>query len=104
MCVRQSRSIPLRVVQRGGHPRVVGVAPQLPMGLLLVLMDRTRAGRAVVRRVALHERNVERKEVMTMAWNLLDRQRAMYVCRGCGTEIAYPQRFVRCPVCGIRLN
>lgn len=29
---------------------------------------------------------------------------AMYICRACGTEIAYPQRFVRCPVCGIRLN
>ena len=25
---------------------------------------------------------------------------AMYICRGCGAEIAYPQRFVRCPVCG----
>jgi DNA-directed RNA polymerase subunit RPC12/RpoP len=30
--------------------------------------------------------------------------RAMYICRGCGTEIAYPQRFLKCPVCGIRLN
>lgn len=29
---------------------------------------------------------------------------AMYICRGCGTEIAYPQRFRKCPVCGIRLN
>ncbi len=29
---------------------------------------------------------------------------AMYVCRGCGTEIAYPARFRKCPVCGIRLN
>lgn len=29
---------------------------------------------------------------------------AMYICRGCGTEIAYPQRFTKCPVCGIRLN
>lgn len=28
--------------------------------------------------------------------------RAMYVCRSCGTECAYPQRFVRCPVCGIK--
>lgn len=32
------------------------------------------------------------------------RRWAMYVCRGCGTEIAYPQRFIRCPVCRIRLN
>lgn len=30
--------------------------------------------------------------------------RAMYICRGCGTEIAYPQRFLRCPVCKIKLN
>ena len=29
---------------------------------------------------------------------------AMYICRGCGAEIAYPQRFVRCPVCGIKYN
>lgn len=28
---------------------------------------------------------------------------AMYICRGCGAEIAYPDRFVKCPVCGIRL-
>ena len=26
---------------------------------------------------------------------------AMYVCRGCGTECAYPSRFKKCPVCGI---
>lgn len=29
---------------------------------------------------------------------------AMYICRGCGGEIAYPQRFTRCPMCGIRLT
>ncbi|WP_268788635.1 hypothetical protein [Rathayibacter sp. Leaf296] len=29
---------------------------------------------------------------------------AMYICRGCGGEIAYPQRFRTCPMCGIRLN
>lgn len=28
--------------------------------------------------------------------------RVVYVCRSCGTECAYPQRFVRCPVCGIK--
>lgn len=28
--------------------------------------------------------------------------RAMYVCRGCGTEIATPSSFRRCPVCGIK--
>jgi len=28
--------------------------------------------------------------------------RAMYICRACGAEIAYPSRFVRCPVCGIK--
>lgn len=27
---------------------------------------------------------------------------AMYVCRSCGTEIAYPDRFTKCPVCGIK--
>lgn len=27
---------------------------------------------------------------------------AMYVCRGCGTECAYPSRFIRCPSCGIK--
>lgn len=27
---------------------------------------------------------------------------AMYVCRGCGTEVAYPSRFWKCPVCGIK--
>lgn len=25
-----------------------------------------------------------------------------YVCRGCGTEIMYPTKYVRCPVCGIK--
>lgn len=27
---------------------------------------------------------------------------AMYICRGCGTEIAYPSNFRKCPVCGIK--
>lgn len=27
---------------------------------------------------------------------------AMYVCRGCGYECAYPARFKKCPVCGIK--
>lgn len=27
--------------------------------------------------------------------------RAIYVCRGCGAEIATPSSFRRCPVCGI---
>lgn len=27
---------------------------------------------------------------------------AAYVCRGCGTECPNPQRFIRCPVCGIK--
>lgn len=26
---------------------------------------------------------------------------AMYVCRACGYECAYPNRFRKCPVCGI---
>lgn len=30
------------------------------------------------------------------------RRMAMYVCRGCGTECAYPSRFSKCPVCGIK--
>lgn len=25
-----------------------------------------------------------------------------YVCRGCGTEVSYPDRFTKCPVCGIK--
>lgn len=29
---------------------------------------------------------------------------AAYVCRSCGTEIAYPSRFRRCPVCGIKMG
>lgn len=29
---------------------------------------------------------------------------AMYICRGCGTEIATPASYIKCPVCGIRLN
>lgn len=28
--------------------------------------------------------------------------RGMYICRGCGAEVAYPSRFIRCPVCGIK--
>mgnify|MGYP000981660666 FL=1 len=27
---------------------------------------------------------------------------AMYVCRSCGYECAYPSRFRKCPVCGIK--
>ncbi len=27
---------------------------------------------------------------------------AMYVCRGCGSECAYPSNFKKCPVCGIK--
>ena len=27
---------------------------------------------------------------------------AMYVCRACGTEVAYPQKYSKCPVCGIK--
>lgn len=27
---------------------------------------------------------------------------AMYVCRSCGYECAYPSRFWKCPVCGIK--
>ncbi|WP_281271758.1 hypothetical protein [Nocardioides immobilis] len=30
--------------------------------------------------------------------------RAPNVCRGCGTAIAYPDRFRKCPVCGIKYN
>lgn len=30
--------------------------------------------------------------------------KAMYICRGCGAEIAYPNRFKKCPVCGINLG
>jgi len=30
--------------------------------------------------------------------------RAMYICRGCGGEIAYPDRFVKCPMCGIKFS
>lgn len=28
--------------------------------------------------------------------------RAMYICRACGAECAYPSNFVRCPSCGIK--
>lgn len=33
---------------------------------------------------------------------MIDCRMAMYVCRGCGTECAYPSRFKACPVCGIK--
>lgn len=29
---------------------------------------------------------------------------AMYTCRGCGAEIAYTERFRKCPQCGSRLD
>jgi rubrerythrin len=38
-----------------------------------------------------------RNQLRTVRLNL-----AAYVCRGCGTEIAYPSRFPKCPVCGIK--
>ena len=25
-----------------------------------------------------------------------------YTCRGCGTDVSYPERFRKCPVCGIK--
>lgn len=28
--------------------------------------------------------------------------KAMYICRGCGAEVAYPEKYVKCPVCGIK--
>lgn len=28
--------------------------------------------------------------------------RAMYICRGCGSEVAYPEKYSKCPVCGIK--
>lgn len=31
-------------------------------------------------------------------------QLAMYICRGCGGEIAYPQKYRKCPMCGISLG
>lgn len=37
-----------------------------------------------------------------MATRSITAHRAPYVCRACGTECAYPSRFVRCPVCGIK--
>lgn len=30
--------------------------------------------------------------------------KAVYVCRGCGTEITTPNSYIRCPVCGIKYN
>lgn len=35
-------------------------------------------------------------------FNNVGRRMAMYVCRGCGYECAYPSRFRKCPVCGIK--
>lgn len=32
----------------------------------------------------------------------LDLNFAMYICRACGAEVAYHQKYVRCPVCGIK--
>lgn len=29
---------------------------------------------------------------------------AMYICRGCGAEIATPSSYTKCPVCGIKFN
>lgn len=34
--------------------------------------------------------------------SMIGSRMAMYVCRGCGTECAYPSRFKKCPVCGIK--
>lgn len=44
-----------------------------------------------------------RTEELSVARKTEGRVGAMYICRGCGAEIAYPDRFVKCPVCGIRL-
>ncbi|GHF14625.1 hypothetical protein [Pseudolysinimonas yzui] len=45
------------------------------------------------------------KEVMRMFDHLeFGRSWAPYVCRGCGTEISYKDRFLKCPVCGIKFN
>lgn len=27
-----------------------------------------------------------------------------HICRGCGTEIMYPGKYRKCPVCGIHLG
>jgi len=27
---------------------------------------------------------------------------AMYICRACGAEVAYPEKYSKCPVCGIK--
>lgn len=27
---------------------------------------------------------------------------AMYTCRGCGAQVAYKDKYEKCPVCGIR--
>ena len=34
--------------------------------------------------------------------SITGRHMAMYTCRSCGYQCAYPSRFVRCPVCGIK--
>lgn len=37
-----------------------------------------------------------------MVTRIIHALKAMYICRACGAEIAYPSHFVRCPVCGIK--
>jgi len=37
-----------------------------------------------------------------MFMQLLRTLQAMYICRGCGAEVAYPERYKKCPVCGIK--
>ena len=29
-------------------------------------------------------------------------RKAPYICRGCGAEVNYPEKFRKCPVCGIK--
>lgn len=43
-----------------------------------------------------------REEVIPLAKFPMTACRAMYVCRSCGYECAYPSRFWKCPVCGIK--
>jgi rubrerythrin len=28
--------------------------------------------------------------------------RGGYICRACGTEVMYPEKYNKCPVCGIK--
>ena len=35
-------------------------------------------------------------------FSIVGRRMAIYVCRACGAECAYPARFKKCPVCGIK--